>query len=69
MFNPSSGTMKDRLLRYSSMEGHTQWISDDDQDDPLMRRNWLYPNGIMWKKNLERRLWDGKEVSFPLVTG
>jgi hypothetical protein len=33
MFTPSSGTMKEHLLRSSLMEDHTQWMGDDDQDD------------------------------------
>jgi hypothetical protein len=33
MFTPSSGTVKEHLLRSSFMEDHTQWMGDDDQDD------------------------------------
>jgi hypothetical protein len=33
MFIPSSGTVKEHLLRYSFMEDHIQWMGDDNQDD------------------------------------
>jgi hypothetical protein len=33
MVTPSSGTVKEHLLRYSFMEDHTQWMGDDNQDD------------------------------------
>jgi hypothetical protein len=33
MFTPSSGTVKEHLLRSSFMEDHTQWMGDDNQDD------------------------------------
>ena len=30
MFKPSSGNVEQHLLRYSFMEGHTQWMGDDE---------------------------------------
>jgi hypothetical protein len=33
LFDPYSGKVKEHLLRYSFMEGHTQWMSDDEGDD------------------------------------
>jgi hypothetical protein len=33
MFTPSSGTVKEHLLRSSFMEDHTQWMGDDNQDN------------------------------------
>ena len=33
MFDPLSSTVNDHLLRYSFMEGHTQWMGDDKDDD------------------------------------
>ena len=33
LFDPFSGIVNQHLLRYSFMEGHTQWMSDDGDDD------------------------------------
>ena len=33
LFKPTSGNVEHHLLRYSFMEGHTQWMGDDEDDD------------------------------------
>ena len=33
LFDPISGTVNEHLLRYGFMEGHTQWMSSDDEGD------------------------------------
>ena len=33
LFDPISGTVNEHLLRFGFMEGHTQWMSSDDEGD------------------------------------
>ena len=33
--DPFSGQLLEHMLRHGFMEGHTQWISDDEDDDKI----------------------------------